>query len=246
MDRLLTNRTSAWFLWVFGKEQQSVTASRGVSLMPQLKTAKPAGPWSTVSYFTCFKVALITWPIFTHLLLKGPSFGAISLKGLNLSHSVLFLPKVNQHNEPRSRLSKSHWQDLYIPFKWKRYNLCDVLVSLMPPSPAVLLADPQWTSSDEHTCCHMKTTSLLKLCWESERGLPCQRSTSNWHSETQISSLELSPSCHYVMQWRCMAWCLDTHGFIPKIQWHIHVGPWSLVNWWHEALMRHYIRAHEY
>ena len=27
------------------------------------------------------------------------------------------------------------------------------------------------------------------------------------------------------------AWCLDTLGFIPKkIQWHIHAGPWSLVN----------------
>ena len=55
MDCLLTNRTSAWFLWVFGKEQLSVTASRGVSLMPQLKTTEPAGPQSTVPYFTCFK-----------------------------------------------------------------------------------------------------------------------------------------------------------------------------------------------
>ena len=26
MDRLLTNRTSAWFLWAFGKEQPSMTA----------------------------------------------------------------------------------------------------------------------------------------------------------------------------------------------------------------------------
>ena len=47
-----------------------------------------------------------------------------------------------------------------------------------------------------------------------------------------------------VAQWRRKAWCLDTHGFIPKkIQWHIHAGPWSLVNWWREALMRHYIRC---
>ena len=126
----------------------------------------------------------------------------------------------------------------------QRYNLCVVLVSLKPPSPAVLLADLQWTSSGEHTCSRMKTTSLLKLCWESERGLPCQRSTSNWHSETQISSLELSPSCHHIPRWRRKAWCLDTRGFIPKkIQWHIHAGPWSLVNWWCEALTRHYIRA---
>ena len=36
----------------------------------------------------------------------------------------------------------------------------------------------------------------------------------------------------------------DTCGFIPKkIQWHIHAGPWSLVNLWHEALTRHYIRG---
>ena len=47
-----------------------------------------------------------------------------------------------------------------------------------------------------------------------------------------------------VARWRRKAWCLDTRGFIPKkIQWHIHTGPWSLVNWWREALMRHYIRA---
>ena len=124
MDCLLTNRTSTWFLWVFGKEQPSVTASRGVSLMPQLKTAKPAGPRSTVPYFTCFKVALIIWPIFTRLLLKGPSFGAISLSGLNLPHSVFFPPKVNQHNEPRSKLSKSHWQDLYVPFNETIQPVC--------------------------------------------------------------------------------------------------------------------------
>ena len=126
----------------------------------------------------------------------------------------------------------------------KRYNLCVVPLSLKPLSPTVLLADPQWTSSDEHTCSHMKTTSLLKLCWESGRGLPCQHSTSNWHSETQISSLELSLSCHHVVRWWRKAWCLDTRGFIPKkIQWHIHTGLWSLVNWWCEALTRHYIRG---
>ena len=126
----------------------------------------------------------------------------------------------------------------------KQYNLCVVLVSLEPQSPAVLLTDLQWTSSDEHTCSHMKMTSLLKLCWESERGLPCQCSTSNWHSETQISSLELSPSCHHVARWRWKAWCLDTRGFIPKkIHWYIHAGLWSLVNWWHKVLMRHYIRG---
>ena len=35
-----------------------------------------------------------------------------------------------------------------------------------------------------------------------------------------------------------------TRGFIPrKIQWHIHTGWWSLVNWWCQVLMRHYIRG---
>ena len=124
----------------------------------------------------------------------------------------------------------------------KQYNLCVVLVSLMPPSPAVLLADPQWTSSDEHTCSRMKMTSLEALLgvWE---GPAPPALTSNWQWNT-LSSLEFSPSCHHVARWRWKAWCLDTRGFISKkIQWHIHAGPWSLVNWWHEVLTRHYIRC---
>ena len=125
----------------------------------------------------------------------------------------------------------------------KRYNLCVVLVSLMPPSPAVLLADLQWTSSNEHTCCHMKTTSLEALLgvWEGPALPVLNQQLAQWNT---ISSLELSLSCHHVAWWRWKAWCLDTRGFIPqKIQWHIHAGPWSLVNWWREALMRHYIRC---
>ena len=48
-----------------------------------------------------------------------------------------------------------------------------------------------------------------------------------------------------VVAWlRRKAWCKVTRGFIPRmIQWHIHTGWWSLVNWWHEVLMRHYIRG---
>ena len=73
---------------------------------------------------------------------------------------------------------------------------------------------------------------------------PASAQTSNWHSETQISSLELSPSCHHVARWWYKAWYLDTRGFIlKKIQWHIHSGSWSLVNCWREALMRYYIRC---
>ena len=84
----------------------------------------------------------------------------------------------------------------------------------------------------------------LKFCWESERDLPCQRSNQQLAQWNTISSLELSPSCHHVVRWRRKAWCVDTRGFIPKkIQWHIHAGPWSLVNWWCEVLTRYYIRC---
>ena len=62
------------------------------------------------------------------------------------------------------------------------------------------------------------------------------------------SKFKADPALHCIGQWRIFtndtelklvtvarlrrkAWCLDTHGFIPKkIQWHIHTGPWSLVN----------------
>ena len=73
----------------------------------------------------------------------------------------------------------------------ERYNLCVVLVSLMPPSPAVLLADLQWTSSDEHTCSRMKTTSPYGYAGSLRGTCPTSTQTSNWHSETQISSLEV-------------------------------------------------------
>ena len=115
------------FFEFFGKEQLSVTASRGVSLMPQLKTAKPAGPQSTVPYFTCFK-GIVCFKCNTYsyqlgirskhleiscqtvlFLPKVNRVLGIKSKQLEIScQTVLFLPKVNQHNEPRSKLSKSH------------------------------------------------------------------------------------------------------------------------------------------
>ena len=99
-----------------------------------------------------------------------------------------------------------------------------------PPPMSTLV--PAWRQ------CH------LKLCWESERDLPHQRSNQQLAQWNTISSLEFSLSCHHVMRWWLKAWYLDTRGFIPKkIQWHIHAGLWSLVNWWREALMRHYIRC---
>ena len=39
------------------------------------------------------------------------------------------------------------------------------------------------------------------------------------------------PTCSVSRDYDEKAWCLDTRGFIPKkIEWHIHTGPWSLVN----------------
>ena len=100
-----------------------------------------------------------------------------------------------------------------------------------PPPMSTLV--PAWRR--HHYC--SSAGSLRGTC-------PASALTSNWHSETQISSLELSSSCHHVAQWRWKAWCLDTCGFILRmIQWHIHAGLWSLVNCWREALTRHYIRC---
>ena len=100
-----------------------------------------------------------------------------------------------------------------------------------PPPMSTLV--PAWR---RRRCCSY-AGSLRGTC-------PVSTLTSNWHSETQISSLELSPSCHHVTWWWRKARCLDTRGFIlKKIQWHIHAGSWSLVNCWWEALTRHYIRG---
>ena len=93
----------------------------------------------------------------------------------------------------------------------ERYSLCVVLVSLMPPSPAVLLADLQWTSSDEHTCSRMKTTSPYGYAGSLRGTCTTSAQTSNWHSETQISSLEFSPSCHHVARLMIKAWCFKGH-----------------------------------
>ena len=102
-----------------------------------------------------------------------------------------------------------------------------------PPPMSTLVPPRRW-----HHCCSY-AGSLRGTC-------PTSTQTSNWHSETQISSLELSPSCHHVTRW-CKAWYLRytlTRGFIlKKIQWHIHAGSWSLVNCQQEALTWHYIRC---
>ena len=61
--------------------------------MPQLKTAKLAGPQSTVPYFTCFKGCFCYLTYTYSLLLKGPSFGAFSLTGFELAALCAFPAK---------------------------------------------------------------------------------------------------------------------------------------------------------
>ena len=59
-----------------------------------------------------------------------------------------------------------------------------------------------------------------------------------------LSSTVISWSFALLYVFWTKSWLTVTRGFIPrKIQWHIHTGMWSLVNWWQEALMRHYIRG---
>ena len=45
--------------------------------MPQLKTAKPAGPRSTVPYFTCLGLALLVRAKFTHSSLRDRVLGQL-------------------------------------------------------------------------------------------------------------------------------------------------------------------------
>ena len=102
--------------------------------------------------------------------------------------------------------------------------------------PAVLLADPQWTSSDKHTCSRMKTTSPYGYAGSLRGTCPASAQTSNWHSETQISSLELSPSCHHVVRYEMTRRLVNTWVLIlRRYKWHIHAGLWSLVNCWREG-----------
>ena len=163
------------FFELFSKEQLSVTAFRGVSLMPQLKTAKPAGPRSTVPYFICFKGICFKCNTVTidNLLassLRDRVLGFRS-KWLGIScQTVLFPAKVNQHNEPRLKLCKSHWHDLYVTLKWND-TTCMLLVSLMPPSTAVLLLShngPPPMSTLVPTCiwccCSSCTRNLRETC----------------------------------------------------------------------------------
>ena len=105
----------------------------------------------------------------------------------------------------------------------------------------------RWSAMDLLRWAHLfphEDDVAVWLCWESERDLPRQRSNQQLAQWNTISSLEFSPSCHHVAWWWHKAWYLETREFILKmIQWHIHAGPWSLVNWWREAFTRPFIRC---
>ena len=60
--------------------------------MPQLKTAKPAGPQSTVPCFTAWGLILL-FDLFYSFLLKGPSLGHCSLTGFELAALCAFPTK---------------------------------------------------------------------------------------------------------------------------------------------------------
>ena len=181
MDCLLTNGISAWFLWVFGKEQLSVTASRGLSLMPQLKTAKPAGPQSTVPYFTCFKGCFNDIIYLPASSLRDQVLG-IRSKRLEISCQLLFLPRsTNTMSQGQSSLRAT--DTIYmIPLNetiQPVWSLCHCyhrpllyfsLIHNEPPPMSTLV--PAWRWS----CC----PRVLGV-WEGP-ALPV--STSNWHSVT--------------------------------------------------------------
>ena len=117
----------------------------------------------------------------------------------------------------------------------ERYNLNVVLVSLERPSPAVLLADPQWTSSDEHTCSRMETTSHRSSAGSLRGSCPASahQQLAQWNTNILLRIESELPPCR-TMKWDALYFI--TRGFILKtIQWHIHTGSWSLGNCWREG-----------
>ena len=122
----------------------------------------------------------------------------IKSKWLEIScQTMLFLPKVNQHNEPRSKLSVRANDMIYmLPLNETIQPVCSLCYWSHRP-----LLYSRWAVMDllwwAHLFPHVDNVTVLAVLGVWERpALPA--STSNWHSETQISSLELSPSCHHV------------------------------------------------
>ena len=175
MDRFWLTEPALGFFEPLARSSRLSLPSRRVSLMPHLKTAKPAGPRSTVPYFTCFEGCFNYLTYFYLFLLKGPSLGHLVYPALNLPHSVLFPPKINQHNEPRSRLSESHWHDLYVPFNGKIQPVCCPCVTYA----TVPCCTSRWSAMDLLRWAHLfphEDDVAVWLCWESERDLPRQHS----------------------------------------------------------------------
>ena len=107
----------------------------------------------------------------------------------------------------------------------------------------------RWSAMDllwwAHLFPHEDDVAVVALLgvWEGPAPPALYQQLAQWNTNI-LPRTATAPSCHHVMRWRWKAWCLDTRGFIlKKIQWHIYVGSWSLVNCWQEALTRHYIRC---
>ena len=133
----------------------TVIDSRGVSLMPQLKTTKPAGPQSRVPYFTCFKgIVCFELHTFTNWYLPTSSLRdrvlGIRSKQLEIScQTVLFQPKVNQNKEPRSKLLRATDTILIIPFNETIQPVCSLCHCCDRP-----LLYSLWSNGPPHNCVH--------------------------------------------------------------------------------------------
>ena len=171
----MTNRTNAWFLWVFGKEQPSITASRGVSLMPQLKTAKLAGPRSTGPCFTCLGFAFIIWPIFTRSSLRDRVWD-IKSNRLWTCRTLCFSRQRSTNTMSQGQDSLRATDTIYIfPCNGMIQPGCCPCVTVA----TVPCCTSRWSAMDLLRWAHLfphEDDVAIWLCWESERDLPRQHS----------------------------------------------------------------------
>ena len=166
----LTEATLGFFEF-FGKEQLSVTASRGVSLMPQLKTTKPAGPQSTVPYFTCFKgIVCFKCDIYLHPP-SGTKFWALDLSGLRFPAKLCFSHQRSTYTMNQDQSSLGATDMIYmLPLNETIQLVCSLchwshhpllyfsLIHNGPPPMSTLV--PTW----RRHCCSSCTGSLRGTC----------------------------------------------------------------------------------
>ena len=86
---------------------------------------------------------------------------------------------------------------------------------------------------------------ITKVHHRDVKKIPITEKVCKLYKEEQIGKTregrKVVPNCRAIKQGMVFRY---TWVFILKtIQWHIHAGSWSLVNYWREALTRHYIRC---